>query len=158
MHGFSTAPKTKLTRRRRQHRQFKGGKSQAVLRAITAARLYCGKREEIEASSIASAACCGAGYIYAQAATTLVMYGDRRLIRQALSGDIGLLEAAALARTRMRAPVAEPQKQTPVDRDDDWSRDDDRLSAADIAEAELTADLDMEPYDRDQLDMFEQAF
>jgi len=96
MHEFFTA-----SRRRRQstRRHLHHGKRAAVVRALTAARLYLGK--PVTAPTLNSAAeQCGSNAAYTKAMVTVIKAEDPALLAEVLGGHTSLLKAAAKARKR----------------------------------------------------------
>jgi hypothetical protein len=79
-------------RHRSSRRHLRHGQRAAVVRAITAAKLYLDK----SASTLAHAAeCCGSCVPYVRAATVLVRSEDVILINHVQTGRVSLTEAAA---------------------------------------------------------------
>ena len=72
-------------------RRVRHGQQAAVVRALTAARL---RAEGAAPSFSAAAIMCGSCPQYVEAALVLTNSGDAELLRDVLSGHIGLLEAA----------------------------------------------------------------
>jgi hypothetical protein len=94
MHGFNAVLKRKRYRRqyRSARRHFRHGLRAAVMRAVTAAKLYASG----SASTITiAAASCGSSEIYVKAAITLLRAENAVLLERVLTGDISLLRAAA---------------------------------------------------------------
>jgi hypothetical protein len=97
MHGFNALPKRKHPRRqyRSARRHFRHGLRAAVMRAVTAAKLYASG----SASTITIAAArCGSSEIYVKAAIILLRAENAALLDRVLAGDIPLLRAAAQTR------------------------------------------------------------
>jgi hypothetical protein len=94
MHGFNATLKRKSRRRqyRSARRQFRHGHRAAVLRAITAAKLYLNKT--IPHLGIAAEAC-GSNTAYVTAAVILLRSENATLLKQAGVGQVPLLAAAA---------------------------------------------------------------
>jgi hypothetical protein len=83
------------SRRQSSRRHFRNGRRAAVLRALTAARLYSSG----SIPSLANAAeACGSNHIYVKAATVLLKAENETLLQHVLVGDEGLLAAARQAR------------------------------------------------------------
>jgi hypothetical protein len=81
-------------------RHFRNGHCAAVVRAITAARLYLDGR----APSLAAAAeACGSNVLYIRAAITLLKAKDPSLLNSAMAGFMSLPGAADQERRRLKA-------------------------------------------------------
>jgi hypothetical protein len=97
MHGLNALTKRKHPRRqyRSARRHFRHGLRAAVMRAVTAAKLYASG----SASTITiAAASCGSSEIYVKAAIILLRAENAALLDRVLAGDIPLLRAAAQVR------------------------------------------------------------
>jgi hypothetical protein len=97
-------PRRKRKRIRVKHyksarRHFRHGRCAAVVRAITAARLYL----KGEVPSLADAAeACGSNSHYVKAAITLIKSEDNALLNRVLAGHVGLLAAATEMKPRAK--------------------------------------------------------
>src|SRR5262245_43629196 len=80
---------------RRRHRRMRAEQCAAVVRALTAAKLYV---EGAAPSFAAAAVMCGSCSQYVEAALALTKSGDAGLLRDVLRGNISLL--AAVRRVR----------------------------------------------------------
>jgi hypothetical protein len=91
MHGFNALSKRKRYRRqyRSARRHFRHGLRAAVMRAVTAAKLYASG--SVSTITIAAASC-------GSAAITLLRAENAALLERVLTGDIPLLRAAAQTR------------------------------------------------------------
>ena len=78
-------------RYRSSRRHFRGHERAAVIRAMTAARLYMNKTVPTLA---AAATACGSNPPYVRAAVTMIETENAHLVNRVLLGDVGLLEAA----------------------------------------------------------------
>jgi hypothetical protein len=97
MHGFDALPRCKDPRRqyRSARRHFRHGQRAAVLRAATAAKLYCAGA--IPTLALA-AACCGSSVRYVEAVTVLLKTENTTLLDRVLKGHAPLLSTAAQAK------------------------------------------------------------
>jgi hypothetical protein len=75
------------------------------VRAVTAAQLYLGKPVTLP-SLAAAAEACGSNCPYVKAAITLLNSEDADLINRVLTGEVGLLDAAAAVEKRAQLIAA----------------------------------------------------
>jgi hypothetical protein len=92
MHGFTELSSYRSRRRQSARRHFRHGQRAAVLRAVTAAKLYC--TGTIPNLALAAASC-GSSIRYVEAAIVLFKSENAMLLDRVLKGHAPLLSTAA---------------------------------------------------------------